>query len=125
MSALEKTFYVQANARKVGFDWRDRREVWDKVKEELDEVIVEVDKLDEDKMEEEFGDLLFSILNAALLYNIDPMKALERCNRKFISRFSHIEDKADQLGKKVEEMTLEEMDNYWNEAKAIERGLIK
>lgn len=123
LTTLQETLTIQDRARHVGFDWKDRRDVWDKVREELAEVVAEVDKMDEDKMEEEFGDLLFSMINAARLYHIAPEKALKRCNHKFRSRFGHIEDRALETGKPLEEMTLEEMDAYWNEAKAIERGL--
>lgn len=123
MRTLEKTYYVQDHARNTGFDWKDKRDVWDKVKEELEEVVAEVDRNDQDKIEEEFGDLLFSLINAARLYDVNPEKALERCNQKFIRRFSHIEAQAERMGKQLQDMTLEEMDEFWKEAKAIEKGL--
>ena len=122
LNTLEEALTIQERARHAGFDWKKREDVWDKVREELAELIVEVRKLDADKMEEEFGDFLFSIVNAAQLYGIDPEKALKRCNRKFRNRFGHIEDRAMENGKKLEDLTLDEMAAYWKEAKAIERS---
>lgn len=122
-TTLEETVAIQDRARKAGFDWEKRQDVWKKVKEELAELEVEVEKCDAEKMEEEFGDFLFSMINAARLYNINPEKALKYCNNKFRNRFGHIEDRAFESGKRISEMSLEEMASYWNEAKAIERGL--
>ena len=122
LNTLEETLTIQERARHAGFDWEKRDDVWDKVREELAELIVEVRKLDADKMDEEFGDFLFSIINAAQLYGIDPENALKRCNRKFRNRFGHIEDRAFENGRTLNEMTPSEMIFYWKEAKAIEKG---
>lgn len=113
---------IQEKASNVGFDWEERRQVWEKVKEELAELDREVESLDHDRMEEEFGDLFFSLINAARLYHINPENALEKTNRKFISRFNYVEAKAKEEGRSLKEMTLAEMDSLWNEAKQIERG---
>ncbi|MBP5423176.1 MAG: nucleoside triphosphate pyrophosphohydrolase [Paludibacteraceae bacterium] len=120
LPALIKSYRVQDKARNVGFDWKDKSQVWDKVQEELNELRVEVDKLDEKKMEEEFGDLMFSMINASRLYKINPENALEKCNQKFIRRFNYVEKKAKELGKELKDLSLEEMDEYWNEAKKNE-----
>ncbi len=120
LPALIKSYRVQDKARNVGFDWKDKSQVWDKVQEELNELRVEVDKLDEKKMEEEFGDLMFSMINASRLYKINPENALEKCNQKFIRRFNYVEMKAKELGKELKDLSLEEMDEYWNEAKKNE-----
>lgn len=125
MDVLNEAVTIQNRARKAGFDWKKREDVWSKVKEELEELLVEVRKLDNDKMEDEFGDFLFSIINAANLYGINPERALKRCNNKFKSRFGHIEDRTNESHRKIEELTVEEMSAYWNEAKAIERGQTK
>jgi len=95
--------------------------VWDKVQEEFTELKVEIDAMDKEKMEAEFGDLLFSLINAARLYDINPENALERTNRKFISRFNYLESKTITIGKDLKAMSLEEMDVLWDEAKKIER----
>ncbi|MBR2261044.1 MAG: nucleoside triphosphate pyrophosphohydrolase [Paludibacteraceae bacterium] len=120
LPALIKSYRVQDKARNVGFDWKDKSQVWDKVQEELNELRVEVDKLNEKKMEEEFGDLMFSMINASRLYKINPENALEKCNQKFIRRFNYVEKKAKELGKELKDLSLEEMDEYWNEAKKNE-----
>ncbi len=120
LPALIKSYRVQDKARNVGFDWKDKSQVWDKVQEELNELRVEVDKLDEKEMEEEFGDLMFSMINASRLYKINPENALEKCNQKFIRRFNYVEKKAKELGKELKDLSLEEMDEYWNEAKKNE-----
>ncbi len=122
LPALIKSYRIQDKARNVGFDWKEKEQVWDKVKEEFDELKVEIDRMDAEKMEEEFGDLLFSMINAARLYKINPEYALEKCNQKFIRRFNYVEEKTLKQGKELKDMPLEEMDRYWNEAKAIERG---
>ena len=121
LPALIKSYRIQDKARNVGFDWEEREQVWDKVKEEFDELMVEVKNLDAEKMEEEFGDLMFSMVNAARLYKINPENALEKCNQKFIRRFNYVESQTLMKGKDLKDMSLEEMDRYWNEAKEKER----
>ncbi|WP_075590132.1 nucleoside triphosphate pyrophosphohydrolase [Labilibacter marinus] len=120
LPALVKANRIQDKARGVGFDWENREQVWDKVQEELDEVKVEIAQGDQDKIEAEFGDLLFSIINTARLYGVNPENALERTNRKFISRFNYLEDKTIKQGLDLKEMSLEEMDKIWDEAKKRE-----
>lgn len=120
MPALVKANRIQEKARGVGFDWNVREEVWEKVKEEISELNVEIKNKDKDKIEAEFGDLLFAIVNAARLYGVDPEAALERTNLKFIQRFNYLESETLLKGKKLKDMTLEEMDKYWEEAKMIE-----
>lgn len=119
LPALIKANRIQGKARAVGFDWENREQVWDKVNEEMGELKVEIEKGDADEMENEFGDLLFSVVNAARLYGIDPESALERTNRKFIKRFNYLESKTLKKGKKLKNMTLQEMDVIWNEAKGL------
>lgn len=121
LPALIKSYRIQDKARNVGFDWEEKEQVWDKVKEEFDELMTEVKNLDAEKMEEEFGDLMFSMVNAARLYKINPENALEKCNQKFIRRFNYVESQTLAKGKDLKEMPLEEMDWYWNEAKKLER----
>jgi len=121
LPALIKAHRIQDKARSVGFDWEEREQVWDKVQEEIDEFKAEVAVLDKDKMEAEFGDMLFSLINAARLYDINPENALERTNRKFISRFNYLESKTLTVGKSLKDMTLAEMDVIWDEAKKEER----
>ena len=115
--ALIKAHRIQDKARNVGFDWEEREQVWDKVQEEIGEFKEEVKNCDEDKMEAEFGDLMFSIINAARLYKINPENALERTNKKFIRRFNYLEEKTIKQGRNLKDMTLAEMDEIWNEAK--------
>ncbi|MDR1225667.1 MAG: nucleoside triphosphate pyrophosphohydrolase [Prevotellaceae bacterium] len=122
LPALIKAQRVQSKARAVGFDWEKREQVWDKVHEELAELQQEIDSMNKDNMEAEFGDLLFSIVNAARLYKIDPETALERTNKKFISRFGYLEQKTIKQGRPLTEMTLAEMNGIWEEAKAAEKG---
>lgn len=117
LPAIIKANRIQDKARGVGFDWDNRNQVWDKVTEELNELKAEINALDQDKMEAEFGDLLFSMINAARLFNINPENALERTNRKFISRFNYLEEKTIKQGRSLHEMTLAEMDQLWEEAK--------
>lgn len=117
LPALVKAYRIQDKARNAGFDWEKREDVWDKVKEEIGEFQQEVANMDKDKMEAEFGDLLFSLINAARLYKIKPDNALERTNQKFIRRFTYVEAKAKEQGKMINDMTLSEMDELWNEAK--------
>ena len=122
LPAMIKAHRIQDKARSVGFDWEERDQVWGKVQEEIDELKTEIGAMDKDKMEAEFGDLLFSLINAGRLYGIDPENALERTNRKFISRFNYLESKTIAQGRDLKKMTLAEMDEIWDEAKAIERG---
>lgn len=120
LPAMIKANRIQEKARNVGFDWEDRCQVWDKVKEEILEVEEEIENNDsQNRLEEEFGDLLFSVINAARLYGVDPENALEKTNIKFIKRFNHIEEKAKAMGKPIKELTLAEMDKIWNEAKNL------
>jgi len=121
LPAMIKAHRIQDKARSVGFDWEEREQVWGKVQEEIDELKTEIGAMDKDKMEAEFGDLLFSLINAGRLYGIDPENALERTNRKFISRFNYLESKTIAQGRDLKKMTLAEMDEIWDEAKAIER----
>lgn len=121
LPSLIKAYRIQDKARHVGFDWEERTQVWDKVKEELAEFEAEIADMDADKAEAEFGDLMFSLINAARLYNINPDNALERTNRKFISRFNHLEARTLKQGRKLTDMTLSEMDEIWEEAKRMER----
>lgn len=120
LPAMIKAYRVQEKAANVGFDWEERRQVWDKVKEEISEVETEIDTMDHDRMEEEFGDLLFSLINAARLYKINPENALEKCNRKFIRRFNYVESALAKDGRKLSDASLDEMDKLWNEAKLTE-----
>ena len=117
LPSLIKAYRIQDKARNVGFDWSKREEVWDKVHEEVDELRTELEKDDKENSTNEFGDLLFSLINASRLYGINPDNALERTNRKFISRFSYVEQRAKEQGRELKDMTLEEMDRFWNEAK--------
>jgi len=119
LPALIKANRIQEKARNVGFDWEEPRQVWEKVKEEISEVETEISNSSSEALEAEFGDLLFSIVNAARLYNVDPENALEKTNKKFIKRFNYIERKAKETGKPIKEMTLSEMDTLWNEAKKL------
>ena len=120
LPALIKAHRIQDKARNVGFDWEEREQVWDKVQEEIAEFKAEVAVSDADKMEAEFGDLMFSIINAARLYKINPENALERTNKKFIRRFNYLEEKTIKQGRNLKDMTLAEMDEIWNEAKLKE-----
>ncbi|MGL4852435.1 MAG: nucleoside triphosphate pyrophosphohydrolase [Phocaeicola sp.] len=118
LPTLIKSYRIQDKARNVGFDWEERAQVWDKVKEELAEFEAEIEQMDKAKAEAEFGDLLFSLINAARLYKINPDNALELTNQKFIRRFGYLEEQTLQQGKELSSMTLQEMDAIWNEAKA-------
>jgi len=123
LPSLIKAERIQEKAANVGFDWHRREDVWGKVHEELGEVEQELrDGSDEVDREKEIGDLLFSIINAARLYGVRPDNALERTNRKFIARFNYVEQQAAKQGKHLNEMTLEEMDALWDEAKAQHLG---
>lgn len=117
LPSLIKAYRIQDKARNVGFDWENKEDVWDKVKEEIKEYQTEIDNMDKEKATDEFGDLMFSLINAARLYNIDPDNALERTNQKFIRRFNYVEQQTIQQGCNLKDMTLQEMDNLWNEAK--------
>lgn len=122
LPALVKAIRIQDKARGVGFDWENKHQVFEKVEEELIELKAEVnseEKNNEEKIKEEFGDLLFSLVNYARFLNIDPEEALERTNKKFIKRFQYLEESATRDGKKMGEMTLAEMDAYWNAAKKL------
>ena len=119
LPALVKASRIQDKVKGVGFDWEEPHQVWDKVQEELEELQVEVEAGNQDKMEAEFGDVLFSMINYARFLNINPEDALERTNKKFIKRFQYLESKADELGKPLMDMTLAEMDVFWNEAKKL------
>jgi XTP/dITP diphosphohydrolase len=120
MPPLVKAFRMQEKAAAVGFDWERPQDVWDKVKEEIAEVETEMRSGDAGRMESEFGDLLFSIVNAARLYGINPEAALERCNRKFIRRFNHVEARCAAQGKTLKDLPLNDMESYWCEAKQSE-----
>lgn len=120
LPAMIKSHRIQDKARAVGFDWDYREQVWDKVIEEINEVKDElINGNQKEKMEEEIGDLLFSIVNAARLYDIEPETALERTNRKFIKRFKFLEARAAEMGRSLKEMNLDEMESIWQEAKTI------
>ena len=120
LPALIKANRIQEKAANVGFDWEKPEQVWDKVREEASEVELEIKSGRKDALEAEFGDLLFAVVNAARLYGVNPENALERTNRKFISRFNHIEKRAAELNRTLKEMSLAEMDELWNEAKSKE-----
>lgn len=121
LPALIKANRIQEKVRAVGFDWDDRSRVWDKVQEELNELRHEVEVTQSpDDIEKEFGDLLFSVVNAARLYGIDPETALERTNRKFIKRFEYLEQKTIKQGRSLKDMTLDEMNEIWEEAKRFD-----
>ncbi len=117
LPALIKSFRIQEKAANVGFDWEQREQVWDKVAEETGEVRQAIAENSKDNIEAEFGDLLFSIVNAARLYGVNPENALERTNRKFITRFNWLEAKAKENGRNLKDMTLAELDAMWNQAK--------
>ncbi len=121
LPALIKAYRIQDKARNVGFDWEDKGDVWGKVREELSELETELRNGDKEKSQQEFGDFLFSIINAGRLYHLNPDTALELTNQKFIRRFNYIEAHSIKIGKPLKDMTLGEMDELWNEAKALER----
>ena len=121
LPSLIKAYRIQDKARNVGFDWEDRQDVWKKVREELGELETELNKEDKERSTEELGDFLFSVINAARLYKLNPDNALEKTNRKFIDRFNYIEAHSIKMGKPLSEMTLGEMDQLWNEAKQQEK----
>lgn len=117
LPTLIKAYRIQDKARNVGFDWEEREDVWKKVKEEISEFEREVASKDKAAAEAEFGDVMFSLINAARLYGLNPDNALEKTNQKFIARFNYIEQKAKEGGRNISDLTLEEMDRLWNEAK--------
>ena len=120
LPSLIKAYRIQDKARNVGFDWEDKQDVWKKVREELDELEAELRREDKERSTRELGDFLFSVINAARLYKLNPDNALEMTNHKFINRFNYIEAHSIKQGKPLTEMTLEEMDRLWNEAKRAE-----
>jgi XTP/dITP diphosphohydrolase len=121
LPSMVKAYRIQDKARGVGFDWENTTQVWSKVLEELEELKHEVQNNgSHQKIEEEFGDLLFAIINYSRFINVNPEIALERTNKKFIRRFSHLEEQAAKLGKDLKKMNLDEMDCFWNEAKGME-----
>ena len=122
LPSLIKAYRIQDKARNVGFDWEEREQVWAKVKEEIGEFEAEVGRMDKEKAESEFGDVLFSLINAARLYKINPDNALERTNQKFIRRFNYLEELTIKAGRKLTDMTLAEMDAIWEEAKKNEKN---
>lgn len=117
LPAMIKANRIQEKVKAVGFDWDEREQVWDKVREELNELEEEVKKENRDRMESEFGDLLFSVINAARLYGIDPETALEKTNLKFIKRFNYLEQNTLKKGRKLRDMNLDEMNGIWEQAK--------
>ena len=119
LPSLIKAYRIQDKARNVGFDWEDKEDVWKKVREELDELETELRKEDRENSTKELCDFLFSVINAARLYKLNPDNALEMTNRKFIDRFNYIEAHSIKIGKPLKEMTLAEMDKLWNEAKRV------
>ena len=121
LPALVKAYRIQDKVANVGFDWEKREDVWVKVKEEIAEFETEVENMDEDKATEEMGDLFFALVNAARLYNVRPDNALEKTNAKFIRRFNYVEQKAKEKGLSLKEMTLDEMEALWQEAKTSEK----
>ena len=121
LPSVIKAYRIQDKARHVGFDWEDRGDVWNKVREELDELEAELKRDDKQRSEAELGDFLFAVINAARLYKLNPDNALEQTNQKFIRRFNYIEQHSIKLGKPLTEMTLAEMDALWNEAKREEQ----
>ena len=123
LPSLIKAYRIQDKASNVGFDWEKREDVWQKVYEEIEELKVELEKGDKANSEKELGDVIFAIVNAARLYHINPDTALEHTNRKFISRFNYVEQKAKELGRELKDLTLAEMDALWNEAKCTEHRI--
>ena len=120
LPSIIKAYRIQDKARNVGFDWEDRRDVWKKVREEIDELEAELERNDKERSTKELGDFLFAVINAARLYKLNPDNALEMTNRKFINRFNYIEAHSIKIGKPLNTMTIEEMDKLWEEAKAGE-----
>lgn len=123
LPSLIKAYRIQDKARNVGFDWQKKEDVWGKVREELAELEAELRKEDKENSTKELGDFLFSVINAARLYHLNPDNALEMTNQKFTRRFNYVEEKAKEKGKSLKDMTLREMDELWNEAKKQENNL--
>ncbi|MBR1402154.1 MAG: nucleoside triphosphate pyrophosphohydrolase [Prevotella sp.] len=123
LPSLIKAYRIQDKARNVGFDWENKEDVWAKVHEELKELEDELKKEDKEKSTKELGDFLFSVINAARLYKLNPDNALEHTNQKFIRRFNYVEEHSIKIGKPLTEMTLNEMDELWNEAKKLENDI--
>ena len=123
LPSVIKAYRIQDKARNVGFDWKEKNDVWAKVREELDELETELKREDKEKSTQELGDFLFSVINAARLYHLNPDNALEKTNQKFIRRFNYVEQHSIKEGKPLTEMTLEEMDELWNKAKNEEREM--
>lgn len=121
LPSLIKAYRIQDKARNVGFDWKEKEDVWDKVQEELEELKVELAKGDKENSTRELGDFIFSVINAARLYKLNPDNALEKANQKFIRRFNYVEDHSLKQGKNLKDMSLEEMDKLWDEAKLQEK----
>jgi XTP/dITP diphosphohydrolase len=121
LPSVIKAYRIQDKARNVGFDWEKREDVWQKVREELDELEAELNKNDKERSMAELGDFLFAVINAARLYKLNPDNALEMTNRKFIERFNYIEEHSIRIGKPLTEMTLDEMEALWQEAKKSEK----
>lgn len=121
LPSLIKAYRIQEKARNVGFDWEDKQDVWAKVEEELGELKAELNKENKDRSLREYGDFIFSIINAGRLYKLNPDTALEYTNQKFIHRFNYIEEQSRKEGKPIKDMTLGEMDDLWNKAKALEK----
>lgn len=121
LPSLIKAYRIQDKARNVGFDWKEKEDVWDKVQEELEELKVELAKGDKENSTRELGDFIFSVINAARLYKLNPDNALEKTNQKFIRRFNYVEDNSLKKGKNLKDMSLEEMDKLWDEAKLQEK----
>ena len=121
LPSLIKAYRIQDKARNVGFDWKEKEDVWDKVHEELEELKAELAKDDKENSTQELGDFLFSVINAARLYKLNPDNALEKTNQKFIRRFNYVEDHSLKQGKNLKDMSLEEMDKLWDDAKKQER----
>ena len=117
---MVKAYRIGEKAANAGFDWDKREDVWEKVQEEVGEVNREIENHDQDKLEGEFGDLFFALINTCRLYGVDPEAALERTNRKFIQRFNYMEDRAVEQGHILSELPLEQMESYWQEAKGKE-----
>ena len=120
LPSIAKAHRIQDKARNAGFDWNEKEDVWDKVQEEINELNNEIINMDKDKIEAEFGDLFFSLINAARLYKVNPDNALERTNQKFIHRFNYMENKAKARGLSLKDMTLGQMEEFWQEAKKRE-----
>ena len=121
LPSLIKAYRIQDKARNVGFDWKEKEDVWDKVQEELEELKVELAKGDKENSTRELGDFIFSVINAARLYKLNPDNALEKTNQKFVRRFNYVEDHSLKQGKNLKDMSLEEMDKLWDEAKLQEK----